>query len=159
MIPGQQAPQQPMPQGAPQQSNAPYPADKKEVEQAKTNAVKMVYSDGVQPLIVEILKGDPKGYIDGLAGITAKILQSLISGVSEKTGRKPKLSMVVNLAKFILMEIQYMAKQAKIDIPQQVLQQAGIKAGDIVEQAFEGGGQPAQQGPPPGLLSMAKPGM
>jgi hypothetical protein len=117
----------------------------------------MVYSDGVQPLIIDVLKGDPKGYVDGLAGITAKILQSLISGVSEKTGRKPKLSMIVNLAKFILMEIQYMAKQAKIDIPQQVLQQAGIKAGDIVEATF-GGGQPQEpQGPPPGLLSMAKP--
>lgn len=159
----QQAPQ-PMPQAGAKtqaQGSGPYPANQKEVEQIKTNAVKLIYSQGVREMITKTLTiTDQAKLVKALAAVTAKVLQILATDIPQKTGRKPKLSMVVHMAKFILSEIKMIASKVKIKLPDQLIQQAGVLAGDILEQTFsqmsaqkrQGGAPQAQTSPPPGAV-------
>lgn len=157
MMPQQQMPQpaqrqMPQPtqgQATPQQQGG-YPSNPKEIEQVKTNAVKLIYSQGIREMITKALTiTDTDKLTKTLAAITAKVLQVLVTDIPKKTGRKPKLSMVANMAKFILSEIKMIAMKVKVKIPGKVFQQAGMMSGQILEQTFSQMSQQKRQGGAP----------
>lgn len=135
-----------MPQGAAQSGG--YPADKKEIEQTKTNAVKLIYSQGFREMIMKALTGEDEAKLTkSLAAITAKILLTIADDIKKKTGRKPKISMIVHMAKFILTEIGMIARKVKVKLSKTVIQNAGVMAGDIIQQTVSSMGQKQRQAP------------
>lgn len=132
-----------------QQNNATYPQNKEEVAQFVNDIMRMIYSEGQPENILDRIVADRNNIPMALGQLAGSLVMTVLVRRQEQTGRKPHFNLLIRGIKKALDEMVDLMQMAGLEQPTpEMMQEAANYAGQIVEQALQGGQQPQQQAPP-----------